>query len=145
MATNCQLSKLDHGIRLPCPQALPWGTGESLGTRLGIGPYLLCSLGTKLGIGPYSVKVYMYVKFLELAVMHSWLPMLNCTQVLEGMSEKIRMGIEAAETDLSKEKEKKQQEEVRAFCSALESKLPLVMSLPIKCYVVCVTLFCRGC
>ena len=34
--------------------------------------------------------------------------MLNCTQILEGMSEKIRMGIEAAQTDLSKEKEKKQ-------------------------------------
>ena len=57
------------------------------------------------------------------------------------MSEKIRMGIEAAETDLSKEKEKKQQEEV----NALGSKIPLVMSLPIKCYVVCVTWFCRGC
>ena len=33
-------------------------------------------------------------------------------QFIEGMSEKIRKGIEAAETDLSKEKEKKQQEEV---------------------------------
>jgi len=41
---------------------------------------------------------------------------LNFAQFLEGMSEKIRMGIETAETDLSKEKEKKQQEEVRAFC-----------------------------
>ena len=46
--------------------------------------------------------------------------MLNCTQVLEGMSEKIRMGIEAAETDLNKVKEKKQEEEV----NALWSKLP---------------------
>ena len=42
--------------------------------------------------------------------------MVNCTQILEGMSEKIRMGIEAAQTDLSKEKEKKQQEEVKTFC-----------------------------
>jgi len=41
---------------------------------------------------------------------------LNFAQFLEGMSEKIRMGIETAETDLSKEKEKKQQEEVRIFC-----------------------------
>ena len=78
-------------------------------------------------------------------MLHFWLPMVNCTQVLEGMSERIRMGIEAAETDLSKEKEKKQQEEVGTSCSALGSKLPHVTSLPVKCYVVCVTWFCRGC
>lgn len=65
--------------------------------------------------------------------------MLNCTQILEGMSEKIRMGIEAAQTDLSKEKEKKQQEEVKPFCSALGSKLP-------HCVMLCVSLgSCRGC
>ena len=34
------------------------------------------------------------------------------SQFLDGMSEKIRQGIQAAETDLSKEKEKLQQEEV---------------------------------
>ena len=78
-----------------------------------------------------------------LVMLRSRLPMVNCTQVLEGMSERIRMGIEAAETDLSKEKEKKQQEEVRTSCSA--AKLPHVTSLPVKCYVVCVTRFCRGC
>lgn len=53
--------------------------------------------------------------------------MLNCTQILEGMSEKIRMGIEAAQTDLSKEKEKKQQEEVKPFCSALGSNCLTVL------------------
>ena len=65
--------------------------------------------------------------------------MVNCTQILEGMSEKIRMGIEAAQTDLSKEKEKKQQEEVKAFCSALGQSY-----LTVLC--VCVSLGSyRGC
>ena len=78
---SCQLSKLNHRIRLPCPRALPRGTGGRLGTRLGIWSYLPCSRalprgigespGGRLGIGPYSVRVYMYVKFMELKMMHS--------------------------------------------------------------------------
>lgn len=109
------VASFQNCIRLPHSQALPWGTGESLGMRL--------------GIRSYSVRVYGLVMMLS---------MFNCTQILEGMSEKIRMGIEAAQTDLSKEKEKKQQEEVNHFlqCSGVKAT-----SL---CYVVCVTRFLQG-
>ena len=62
-----------------------------------------------------------------------------CSQVLEGMSEKIRMGIEAAETGLSKEKEKKQQEEV----NALGSKLPHIIHYP-SSVMLCVLLGSAG-
>ena len=64
--------------------------------------------------------------------------MVNCTQILEGMSEKIRMGIEAAQTDLSKEKEKKQQEEVKAFCMLWGQSYLTVLCC------VCVTRFLQG-
>ena len=40
-------------------------------------------------------------------------------QFLEGMSEKIKKGIEAAESDLNKEKEQREQEEVSYWCHVM--------------------------
>ena len=61
----------------------------------------------------YSICIFT----LETSFQTSFVPKLSAAsffvQFIEGMSEKIRKGIEAAETDLSKEKEKLTQEEVR--------------------------------
>ena len=50
--------------------------------------------------------------------------MVCAVQFLQGMSEKIKQGIEAAQTDLVKEKALKEQEEVRKGCG-----LPLRLSM----------------
>ena len=61
----------------------------------------------------YNISIFA----LKTSFQTSFVPKLSAAsffvQFIEGMSEKIRKGIEAAETDLSKEKEKLTQEEVR--------------------------------